>query len=89
LGIQCYQVVVQYEAIVGKNKIVLFGGAIGDTNKYNITRDTFILDMNTLIWKKPNCSGIFPTPRAAHTCATVEIYLMVVYGGAAGSNSSQ
>ena len=69
--------------------MVLFGGAIGDTNKYNITRDTFILDMSTLMWKRPNCCGVLPTPRAAHACATVDIYQMVVYGGAAGSNSSQ
>ena len=69
------------------NRVVLFGGAIGDTNKYSITRDTYILDMNTLVWRKPICTGVPPTPRAAHASVAIENSQVVVYGGAAGSNS--
>lgn len=70
--------------LVGKDKLILFGGAIGDTNKYTITGDTYVLDAKTFAWKKLLCGGIPPTPRAAHACAMVYTFQMVVYGGAAG-----
>jgi len=73
--------------IVGKEKIVLFGGAIGDTNKYSITGDTYILDVPTFKWKKLVCGGVAPSPRAAHACAMVDTLQMVVYGGATGGGS--
>jgi N-acetylneuraminic acid mutarotase len=62
----------------------LFGGAIGDTNKYSITGDTFMFDMSANKWKKLQCGGVLPTPRAAHACTIVDNLQMVVYGGATG-----
>ena len=69
---------------MNKEKVVLFGGAIGNTDNYKITGDTFIFDMNSLAWKQLNCGGVLPAPRAAHACATVETLQMVLYGGATG-----
>lgn len=44
---------------IGKDKAILFGGAVGDTGtrsliqgKYVITGDTFICDYNLKRWKK-------------------------------------
>jgi protein phosphatase len=44
---------------IGKDKAMLFGGAVGDTGKYSsytgkyvITGDTFICDYNYRKWKK-------------------------------------
>ncbi len=62
----------------------MFGGAVGDTNKYNITGDSYLLDLPANKWKKLVCGGTSPTPRAAHACTTVETLQMVLYGGATG-----
>jgi len=37
---------------IGKDKAILFGGAVGDTGKYLITGDSFLCDYNTRKWKK-------------------------------------
>jgi protein phosphatase len=38
--------------IVAKNKVVLFGGATGDTVKYSMTGDTFIFNVLGKNWQK-------------------------------------
>jgi len=38
--------------IVSKSKVVLFGGATGDTGKYIITGDTYALDLISYKWTK-------------------------------------
>jgi len=38
--------------IVSKSKVVLFGGATGDTGKYIITGDTYTLDLISFKWTK-------------------------------------
>ena len=38
--------------IVSKSKVVLFGGATGDTGKYIITGDTYALDLINYKWTK-------------------------------------
>lgn len=38
--------------VVSKSKIVLFGGATGDTGKYIITGDTYALDLISYKWTK-------------------------------------
>ena len=40
---------------VSKDIAILFGGATGDTNHYNITSETYVLFLNTYIWKKLEC----------------------------------
>lgn len=72
-------------SLVGRQRVLLFGGAIGDTKKYNITNDSFMLDLSACAWKKLVCTGSVPVPRAAHASSTINTLQMVVYGGAAGS----
>jgi protein phosphatase len=43
--------------LVSKSYAILFGGAIGDTGKYNITGDTFGIDLTLRKWKKLTPSG--------------------------------
>lgn len=38
--------------LVSKSKVVLFGGATGDTGKYIITGDTYTLDLISFKWTK-------------------------------------
>jgi protein phosphatase len=60
---------------ITKTKVVLFGGATGDTGRYSITVDTYILDVMSKTWTRlVNIGGIAPTPRAAHASASVETY---------------
>jgi protein phosphatase len=70
--------------LVSKEKVVLFGGAIGDTTKYTFTGDTYLLETSLCKWKKLSCAGVPPMPRAAHGSAMVDALQMVVYGGATG-----
>ena len=87
--------------IVSKSKVVLFGGATGDTGKYIITGDTYALDLINYKWTKlegnrflmvshnfVSGSGIAPSPRAAHGSCSVDQLQMVVYGGATGGKQS-
>ena len=39
-------------AAVSKSKVILFGGATGDTGKYIITGDTYCLDLISNKWSK-------------------------------------
>jgi len=50
----------------------MFGGATGDTGKYVITGDTYILDLPTKKWTKLEGGGIAPAPRAAHSSTSVD-----------------
>ena len=38
--------------LVSKTKVVLFGGATGDTGRYSMTGDTFIFNVLTKTWIK-------------------------------------
>ena len=38
--------------LISKTKIILFGGATGDTGRYSITGDTYSFDITTRYWKK-------------------------------------
>lgn len=65
-------------------RAVLFGGAVSDNGKYNITNDTFIYDLSTKRWRKiNNAKGDIPAERAAHAAATVSANELAVFGGAA------
>jgi hypothetical protein len=73
---------------VSKSKVILFGGATGDTGKYIITGDTYGLDLIGNKWAKLDVnSGVAPSPRAAHGSCQVDSLQMVVYGGATGGGS--
>ena len=72
---------------VSKTKVILFGGATGDTGKYVITGDTYTLCIMQFKWQKLDGAGIAPSPRAAHGSCAVDSLQMVVYGGATGGGS--
>ena len=46
------ELLVAHINIVSKSKVVLFGGATGDTGKYIITGDTYTLDLISFKWTK-------------------------------------
>lgn len=80
----CSQVLRVLTCVVSKSKVVLFGGATGDTGKYIITGDTYTLDLISFKWTKlegkylthliiiRKGSGIAPSPRAAHGSTSVD-----------------
>ncbi len=85
--------------LVSKTKVVLFGGATGDTGKYSMTGETYLFNILTKTWSKLNgkvddanniflVKGVPPSPRAAHSSTNVELMQMVVYGGATGGTYS-
>ena len=50
LRLQCsYQIL---HKSVSRTKVVIFGGATGDTGKYIITGDTYLLDQSNHRWTK-------------------------------------
>jgi protein phosphatase len=73
--------------MVHKYKVVLFGGATGDTGKYSMTGETFLFNTLLKTWTELNVKGVPPSPRAAHSSTNVEQMQMVVYGGATGGGS--
>lgn len=70
--------------LISKTKAVMFGGATGDTGKYTITGETYLFDCITRKWKRLEPSGATPTQRAAHSATSVELFQLVIYGGATG-----
>ena len=58
--------------MVNRNKVVLFGGATGDTGKYSMTGETFIFNMFLKTWTELQVKGVPPSPRAAHASTNVE-----------------
>jgi protein phosphatase len=57
---------------VSKSKVILFGGATGDTGKYVITGDIYTLCTMQFKWQKLDGAGIAPSPRAAHGSCAVD-----------------
>lgn len=73
--------------LVGGTRVVLFGGATGDSGRYTITADAYSLDVSTTTWAKIQAEGVVPSARAAHAAACVDQLQLVVYGGATGGGS--
>lgn len=74
--------------LVGNNRVVLFGGATGDSGRYTITADAYLLEVVTNTWSRiVSEGGTVPSARAAHAAACVDHSQMVVYGGATGGGS--
>lgn len=44
--------------MVNKYKVVLFGGATGDTGKYSMTGETFIFNMFLKTWTELNGNSL-------------------------------
>lgn len=47
--------------LVSKTKVVLFGGATGDTGKYSMTGETYLFNILTKTWSKLNGKNLFQT----------------------------
>ena len=45
--------------LVSKTKVVLFGGATGDTGKYSMTGETYLFNILTKTWSKLNGSNTY------------------------------
>jgi len=45
--------------MVSPVKVVLFGGAVGDTKNFQFTNDTYVLNLMTKIWLKLESNKIF------------------------------
>ena len=74
--------------MVSNNKIVMFGGAIGDTKNFTFSNETFVLNIMTKIWTKIDINEKFlPCPRAAHASCTFGDSQMLMYGGSTGNGS--
>ena len=69
---------------LSKAKILLFGGATGNTGKYSINSDVFLFEQPFKKWRKLDPSGPIPSQRAAHASAYVEPGQVYIYGGATG-----
>jgi len=46
---------------ISNTKVILFGGATGDTGRYAITGDTFLFDNTLRRWKKLDTNGNGPS----------------------------
>ncbi|XP_036596597.1 host cell factor 1-like [Trichosurus vulpecula] len=58
-----------------KSKLVIYGGMSGCR-----LGDLWTLDVETLMWNKPNLSGVAPLPRSLHSATTIG-NKMYVFGG--------
>ena len=74
--------------IVSKSKVVIFGGATGDTGKYIITGDTYALDLISSKWSKlegkfylVNMVGVrniyFMPKKDVPTCSLYSLYVRI------------
>ena len=67
---------------INPNKIVIFGGAVGEIRKIKYSNETYIYNIMTKIWIKLNCiNNKLPQPRAAHAAAANDQMQMGIYGG--------
>ena len=46
---------------ISRTKVILFGGATGDTGRYAITGDTYLFDNPLRRWKKLETTGNAPS----------------------------
>ena len=50
----------------------IYSKATGDTGKYIFSQETYLFDNSIKQWKKLECLGSAPSPRAAHAATTIE-----------------
>lgn len=73
--------------LIGGTRVVLFGGATGDSGRYTIIADAYLLEASTNTWSRIQTDGAGPSARAAHAAACVDPSQLVVYGGSTGGGS--
>ncbi|CAD7933823.1 unnamed protein product [Amoebophrya sp. A25] len=71
------------------DKVIVFGGCLGDMKEYTITGDGYTLDLSNKQWSKLQADNgsAAPCARAAHAAACVEGSQLVIYGGATGGGA--
>ena len=74
--------------MVSPRLAILYGGAIGQTEKYTITGVIYKYDMKEDTWTSLKPKGDIPSNRAAHAACCVENNKMVIFGGAMGGGGS-
>lgn len=59
-------------AILWHNKLIVVGGhRYEKEGKFRYFNDTYILDLDTLVWKEVRCGGEILAPRYGHSCELV------------------
>ncbi|KDP45008.1 hypothetical protein JCGZ_01508 [Jatropha curcas] len=72
--------------VVGKSKVVFFGGLIDK----KFLSDIVVYDMENRLWFQPDCSGsgsdgqVGPSPRAFHVAVSIDCH-MFIFGGRSSS----
>lgn len=74
--------------MISPRVVIMYGGAIGQTEKYTITGETFRYDIKEEAWMSLKPKGDIPPSRAAHAACCVEQNKMVIFGGAMGGGGS-
>ena len=69
-------------------KLLLFGGAVGDTSNFKFSNETFLLNLMTRIWSKIIIDDYnnIPKGRAAHAASSNDEFEMVIHGGSIGGH---
>ena len=72
-----------HSATTVDNKIYVFGGLVDDRQRFN---DTYVFDTDSTTWRKLNCRGVQPYPRAHHTATFIsDQRRLMIFGGYGGS----
>ena len=76
-------------SLVSQSKLILFGGAVGDTNEYTLSNETYLYNMNTKIWMCLNqyLTSKLPEARAVHAYTTNDKNQLLIHGGSTKSKS--
>jgi hypothetical protein len=80
--------------MVSSSKIVMFGGAVGDTKNFVFSNETYTLNLSTKLWTKLDSKNKYylilvnekslPCPRAAHAACGMGENQLLMYGGSIG-----
>lgn len=65
--------------IVNSNQAALFGGAKSINELYN---DVLLYNIRQQTWTVLTCTGVIPSPRAAHSCCCIMKNNIIMFGGA-------
>jgi protein phosphatase len=74
--------------MVSPRLAILYGGAIGQTEKYTITGVIYKYDMKENLWSPLKAKGDLPPNRAAHAACCVQENKLVIFGGAMAGGGS-
>ncbi len=70
-----------HSACLFKNFMLVFGGCTSSGYK-DSRNDLYVLNLETLEWKKPRLSGNVPSPRHGHSLTAIDDNRVALFGGA-------